>query len=377
MRPIGLVRVVGLMTLTVAFTCVGAAPASNASSPVSRGPWPERLLTRADIAPGAVLIPGSPLSGSARPFILGFEVGFCMEPCAEPLVRLDPRSGSLKVGPVVPPDSTIETVGGRVLVFSRELGPSLGTTSNFFVRALNLARLRLGPPVRLEFLGGSAYAMAIGAVSGTSDLWFGGDKALWLWDADTYRVVRRVNVADADDGLFLSPDGRTLYELGNLPWPPGLNSELFVREFDARTGRILATTSEAYVQKALGLTPVNRGIWVTTLVVGESSAYLLSSDRLRTVELPRGALPPNPQSPHRYSEFFVYDLGPFVLVQSFRGMTCLSPNTGSLRATAVWTAKQPTWTPVALIGHTLLAIEPTPARVSEALKVQVPAACFG
>ena len=79
-----------------------------------------------------------------------------------------------------------------------------------------------------------------------------------------------------------------------------------------------------------------------------------------------------------YAEFSVYDVGPFVLIKSYRGMTCLAPNSGSLRATAIWpTGQVPTWTPVSLIGHTLLAIGPTPRRVSEVLRIQMPAACFG
>jgi len=95
------------------------------------------------------------------------------------------------------------------------------------------------------------------------------------------------------------------------------------------------------------------------------------------VRLPREALPRNPQSPHMDAEFSVYDVGPFVLIKSYRGMTCVAPDSGSLRATAIWPTKQvPTWTPVSLIGHTLLAIGPTPRRVSEVLRIQVPAACF-
>ena len=213
--------------------------------------------------------------------------------------------------------------------------------------------------------------------SGTDDLWIAGSEGtLWLWNADTGKIVRRVRVADwAGGGISLSPDGRILYYFAG-PSQAGLNSGLFVREISASTGRVLATSGR--VANVSTLTPVDRGVWVTAFAVGNASAILFSSGDLRLVRLPRKALPPNPQSPHMYAEFSVYDVGPFVLIKSYRGMTCLAPNSGSLRATAIWpTGQVPTWTPVSLIGHTLLAIGPTPRRVSEVLRIQVPAACFG
>jgi len=366
-----------LLTLAAALTLVGAASASSSASPVSHGPWSQRLLTRADIASGAVFVPASSSSASASSFLVGFEIGnLCMEPCSEPIVRLDLRSGSFKVGPVLPPFSSIETVGRRVLVFAAHQVTVTGdSTGGFFVRTLNVASFRLGPPVRLHFLGSSGGGV-IGVVSGTDDLWIAGSGTLWLWNADTGKVLRRVRVADwAGGGISLSPDGRALYYFAG-PSQAGLNSGLFVREISASTGRVLATSGR--VADVSTLTPVDRGVWVTAFAVGNASAFLFSSDDLRLVRLPKEVLPPNPQSPHMYAEFSVYDVGPFVLIKSYRGMTCVAPNRGSLRATAVWpTGQVPTWTPVALIGDTLLAIGPTPEHTSEVLKIKVPAACVG
>ena len=69
---------------------------------------------------------------------MGFEIGdLCVEPCSEPIVRLDLRSGSFKVGPVLPPLSTIETVGRRVLVFAAHQVTATGyMIGGYFVRTL-------------------------------------------------------------------------------------------------------------------------------------------------------------------------------------------------------------------------------------------------
>ncbi|MGD0983260.1 MAG: hypothetical protein ABSA65_05490 [Acidimicrobiales bacterium] len=88
-------------------------------TPVSHGPWPEDVIARANFAPQtAVLIPGS--TASSKTFAFGFAINGCMEPCSEPIVRLDLRSGALKVGPVMSATSYLENVDGRVVVFTAQ-----------------------------------------------------------------------------------------------------------------------------------------------------------------------------------------------------------------------------------------------------------------
>ena len=375
MRPTGLVRVIGLVTLAASLAAgTSAASMSVVAPPVSHGTWPERLLTHANIAPqGAVLVSGAPSSAPPRSFVLGFENDDCHEPCSEPLVRLDPQSGAFTIGPLVSALSRIETVGGHVLLFTAHaVEPDGNVTGGWALRRINVETLHLGPAVRLPFLGNTGVSVTEG-ISGTNDIWVGGDQAFWLLNTSTGRIVRRVSVGGFTGSLSLSPDGRSLYELGNSS--QSVNRHLFVRELNGSTGQILATRSQADLYSAADLAAVETGVWITT---NRPSVILLSSDHLRSLPLRAGALPPNPQADGNYGEFFLYALGPFVLVQSYRGMTCLDPDTGFLRATAVWTAKQmPAWTPVALIGHTLLAIEETTQSLSEVLKVQAPAACFG
>jgi hypothetical protein len=66
-----------------------------------------------------------------------------------------------------------------------------------------------------------------------------------------------------------------------------------------------------------------------------------------------------------------------LLLESYRGMTCVAPKTGSLRASAHWTAKQaPNWTPIALVGHVLVALQVTGFTSSNVLAVHMPEACF-
>jgi hypothetical protein len=347
------------------------APATGGSStnpPVSHGPWPERLLAHANISPsGAVLVSGAS-SDPRQSFVVGFENNGCIDPCPEPLVRLDPQTGSLTIGPLVSADSSIETVGRHVLLFTaHQVSPSGNVSGGWALRTVDVAALKLGPPVPLAFLGNTYFARATGGVSGTNDIWVGDVRSNWLLNTSTDRVVRQVSVSSFGGSLALSPDGRTLYELGSR--------EAGVREVDANTGQVLATRSRSDVQGIYGVAPVNSGAWIMTF---RPSVILFSSDHLRRLALAAAALPPAPPSVHDYEEFSLYALGPFVLIQSSRGMTCVAPDEGSLRATALWTAKQvPKWTPVAVSGHNLIAVEQTGFSSSEVFTVQVPAACFG
>ena len=195
-----------LLTLAVALTLFGAASASSSASPVSHGPWSQSLLTRADIASGAVFVPASSSSASASSFLVGFEIGdLCMEPCSEPIVRLDLRSGSFKVGPVLPPLSTIETVGRRVLVFAAHQVTATGyMIGGFFVRTLNVASFRLGPPERLHFLG-IAGGDVIGVVSGTDDLWIAGSGGLCGFGTPTPEK------SYVGSGLLTGPEAESRY----------------------------------------------------------------------------------------------------------------------------------------------------------------------
>ena len=183
-------------------------------TPVSHGPWPENVITLTDFAPQtAVLVSGS--AASSKTFVFGFELNGCMEPCSEPIVRLDPRSGALKVGPVMSADSYVETVGGRVVVFTAHnvllWGP---VTGGWSLRTVNASTLQLGPPVQLPFLGDISYFSVTPGVRGTDDVWILDGGMLLLLDTATGKTVRREGARADGRSLALSPDGRILYELG-------------------------------------------------------------------------------------------------------------------------------------------------------------------
>jgi hypothetical protein len=183
-------------------------------TPVSHGPWPENVITLTDFAPQtAVLVSGS--AASSKTFVFGFELNGCMEPCSEPIVRLDPRSGALKVGPVMSADSYVETVGGRVVVFTAHnvllWGP---VTGGWSLRTVNASTLQLDPPVQLPFLGDISYFSVTPGVRGTDDVWILDGGMLLLLDTATGKTVRREGARADGRSLALSPDGRILYELG-------------------------------------------------------------------------------------------------------------------------------------------------------------------
>ena len=121
-----------------------------------------------------------------------------------------------------------------------------------------------------------------------------------------------------------SPDGRILYELGT--GSTSASAPDTVTELNAFTGRILASRRQSFSGGTVGIVPVHAGVWVTSY---ESSVSLLSSDGLRPLALPTGALPADPPAgADIWRGFTAYNLGPFVLFQSYRGMTCDAPNTG-------------------------------------------------
>ena len=343
-------------------------------TPVSQGPWPENVIARANFTPqAAVVIPGS--AASSKTFAFGFAINGCIEPCSEPIVRLDLRSGALKVGPVMSAASFIETVGGRIVVFTaRDVSLQGTVTGGWSLRTVNASTLQLGPPVQLPFLGNIPWFSVTSGVSGTDDVWMNDGGVLLLFNTATGKIVRKEDAGADGASLALSPDGRILYALGYVS--RANDARGLVRKFNAVTGQLLATRRQSFLSGGTaGLTPVEGGVWITSYL---SSVSLLSSDGLRPMALPQGALPVDPPSATAYRGFTAYDLGAFLLLQSYRGMTCLAPTTGSLRATAIWTAKQaPSWTPVALVGHILVAIQVTSFTSSRVLAVHVPEACFG
>ena len=343
-------------------------------TPVSQGPWPENVIARANFTPqAAVVIPGS--AASSKTFAFGFAINGCIEPCSEPIVRLDFRSGALKVGPVMSAASFIETVGGRIVVFTaRDVSLQGTVTGGWSLRTVNASTLQLGPPVQLPFLGNIPWFSVTSGVSGTDDVWMNDGGVLLLFNTATGKIVRKEDAGADGASLALSPDGRILYALGYVS--RANDARGLVRKFNAVTGQLLATRRQSFLSGGTaGLTPVEGGVWITSYL---SSVSLLSSDGLRPMALPQGALPVDPPSATAYRGFTAYDLGAFLLLQSYRGMTCLAPTTGSLRATAIWTAKQaPSWTPVALVGHILVAIQVTSFTSSRVLAVHVPEACFG
>jgi hypothetical protein len=355
-----------------------AGSSKGRSTTVSHSPWPESLLAQVNLAPqSAVVVPGPQ---SSEPIILGFEINGCMEPCSEPIVRLDSRTWSIKVGPVMTAGSFLETVGDRVIVFTpREMSLQGEVSGGWSLRTVDVSTLQLGPSMRLPLLGNAAGLYATVGVHGTADVWiedYQVDRGtLLLLNTAAGKLVRTVGIAGADS-LELSPDGRTLYELGT--GSTNGNRHESVTELDALTGRILAARREAFSSGGTaGLTTVGGGVWVTSY---ESSVSLLSSNDLRPIALPPGALPPDPptQAADIWRGFSAYNLGPFVLLQSYRGMTCVRPNTGSVRATALWTVKQaPGWTPIALDSNNLVAVQITGFSSSKVFAVHIPASCLG
>ena len=340
---------------------------------VSDNPWPTNVIARANIDPRHfVLVSGS--TASSMPFAFGFSINGCMEPCSEPLARLDLRSGALKLGPVMSADSVVETVDGRVVVFTAEKVSLQGTvTGGWSERAVDESTLHLGPPVRLSFLGDSFGFSVTSGVSGTDDVWIDDGGVLVLLNTATGKIVHRQSAQAEGASLALSPDGRVLYALGSVL---GANNPRdLVREFNAITGQLLATRRRPFSSVGTaGLTPVEGAVWVTSYL---PSVSLLSSNGLRPLELPQDALPFDPSSTTAYRGFTAYNLGAFLLLESYRGMTCVAPTTGSLRASAHWTAKQaPNWTPIALVGHVLVALQVTGFTSSNVLAVHMPEACF-
>jgi hypothetical protein len=358
---------------TTGSTTVPSPPTTSSPPSVSNGPWPQSVIARVDIAPGSgVLAPGptSSSTGQRPAFVLGFEINGCLEPCSEPIVRLDPSSGSIAVGPVVSALSRLAVVGSSVvLLTASEVGLDGHVTGGWALRTVDVTTLQLGPRLELGFLGdGLAFTIA-GTVGGTKDLWLAGTK-LWLVDTSSGRLVRQVNSGGFPAALL--PDGRTLYDITRSSGQAG-NEIGVLSELDATTGRVLASVEVADPFQSATLTAVADGVFVAT----DRSVDLFSSRALRPVNLAPGAVPPDPVAPNRYLGFGVYALGSFTLIESYRGMTCLSPTTSSLRATALWSAAgAPTWTPIAAIGHTLLAGRSTSFTSSDVFAVRVPAACL-
>ncbi len=354
---------------------VTSIPAQPPSAAVSHRAWPTRVLGRVDIAPrSAVLVSEASASAASSEFLVGVENDGCMEPCSEPLVRFDPWTGSFKRGPVMSADTYLETVGsGVVALTAHEVAPDGTVSGGWSLRAVDVDTLGLGQPVNLPFLADSFGFSITGPVRGTDDFWIGSGQRLWLVDAVTGAVVQAATAAPYTGPIALSSDGRFLYDLEH--GSGGRYERDVLEERSGATGRVLAHVKVADPWSSASLTAADGGAWVAT----DRSVRLFSSQGLRAVALPGGVVPFDPPtSANLYQGVTVYGLGSFVLLETYRGMTCLAPGAPVLRAATRYAAKKaPGWTPVAVAADALLAIATRSFTSSIVYDVHIPATCVG
>lgn len=341
--------------------------------PVSRAPWPaEVLASHLDVDQfSAVAVPGTP-------YVVSTEQDQCMEPCSVAIVRLDVETGAVLVGPIVSAYSSFDIVDGSpVLVTAHQVRLTGTVVGGWELRSLDLATLRLGPVLRLPFLGDSGFSYTQGVSPTSPDVWMAAGTALWLVDTTTGRIVRQVRPAIGVSMVSLAPDDGVLYALCRDRSGTGSGVPVDVCELDPLTGSLRAEVAQPDASNSVQLTATNGGVWATDAFGG---VWLWKADGLGRVDV-ADALPPDARPAGYRDPITPTDLGPFMLLEGAQGMTCVDPDTGTLRAEARYPAAQaPSWSAVETSGDRLLVIgggRPSVGIGDYLSAVGLPHACFG
>lgn len=368
-RESGLRHLWRAVVLLVALTALSSGCGAQLT-----GPWQTTVLARHLLfgPDGAVPLPHSP-------YVLGFEPESCVDPCPSRIERLDLDNYRVRSGPEFSAYTDLVLLGQRAAVVSaRQVAADGNVSGGWLVTTLSLARLTSGVPRPLPIRSPSA-GWEAAAGSSNATIWVSPGRQIDLVEATTGRVLASVPVPFEVASLATDPDGNRLYVLGT----PARKAPLFLDEYDARNGHLLATFSERVpAGNAPTLTPTNEGVW---LVPGNAPPQLFRREGLGRVHLRAGTLPPSGFGAYQDS---VTDLGAFVLIKSESGESCVSAQSGRLRAKASWSlgGEAPNWSALEIRRGRLLVLSlryphvvggPVPSDVGVLSSVKVPAACFG
>lgn len=416
---------------TVASPAMAPSPsAASPASPTSGTGWPERTLPRLaavlahDGFPGGlvqmpntpdlygVLVPTPPLE-SSTPAPL---------PSAGRLERIDLASQQVTLGPEVPVDAQLMTVGDSVYLFaSQGITAQQAPIGPYSLREID--GVSLGRPVPLPFLnvspdGGSIVIATSNPSLPSHGLWIAqsgthGQSSLWLVDSHTGSIPRRETFSGEIRSIAPDPAGQRLYlarftqpwyeatpsatpnatpaariwgaartgfqaiQVGGGYFPP----YFFVDELDARSGRLIASSGQEITTNEAGLTAVNGGVWVSERSGMSGGVYLLREADLAQVKPP--AFIPKQISKFRgASAEWAYLTGPIFWLESETGLSCVGQTSGTELAGLVFPNPdfQPSGrlTPMASWNHWIYAlVNNGQAGSMPIVAIQPPAICGG
>jgi hypothetical protein len=348
--------------------------------PYSRAPWPYTTFASGNVSPEDALLVGGP---STAYYVLGLRTSRCLDRCPEEIVRFDTQTGALAIGPQVSSGSYLLAVGAGAVLLTHN-GPTPGplASQRWSFRSVNTKNLTLGPAVQLPFLNDVNVSLrsTTDGVAGSKSVWMNATSGLDLVNTTTGKIDHTVHFSAGQvhegfsDQLALSPNGLVLYALGHAATSGGPSR---LEELHAANGRLLASRTLAGGESYSAFKGTNGGVW---LVIAHRAVRFLSAEGLSPVQLTSNALPRDGKVPANLPSttrgFTLYDLGRFVLIESYRGMTCVAPNVGALRAEDSWPpGKAPRWTPFAVLSDSLLATQFVNGK-DEVLVVRIPTRCI-
>lgn len=403
-------------------------PAASQASPTAGIGWPERTLPRLAAALAHDGFPGELVQQPDTPDLYGVMVPTpplesptpAPPPRAGRLERIDLASQQVTLGPDVPADARIMTIGASVYLFT----PQGMTAQQVPIGPYSLRPIdgtSLGRPVSLPFLNAGSVDQSI--VIATSNpplpshgLWIAQSGAyerssLWLVDSQTGGILKRETVTGEIRSIAPDPAGQRLYlarftqpsyeatpsatpsatpaariwgaartgfqaiPVGSGNFPP----YFFIDELDARTGRLVASSGQEIFAAGAGLTAVNGGVWISERSGMSGDVYLLREADLARVKSPAFI-------PKRIGKFrgapaeWAYLTGSILWLKSEVGLSCVRPTSGTELAELVFPNPdfQPSGqlTPIASWNHWVYAlVDNGQAGSTPIVAIQPPAIC--
>jgi len=311
--------------------CASSGPLapSSSSRPSAAASWPQRLLERQSPAEPISDQVINPAAGAAYALISRTHT-----PMRGPYVLecTELRTGSVHIGPVFSVGS-LTAASGYLWVYGAPRPGSQPVISQ--VNPATLARIRSIPlpPVPAGF-GGAVFTTGVG-----NSVWIGSYRTLLQVSASTGTALTRVTLPP---GLVVSdisvdPAGTTLY-VSAARVVQGGTGGLVMLEYDARSGRRLATASSGLITYSVAgatLTAVPGGVWASfrTGMLGLTIHLRQQDLALMAPPGPGIALQPATGIFHwPMYEATIYGSGALWLANQVGIVACLDPRTGKVRA---------------------------------------------
>ena len=352
LRNGGIVAFLVVVALVIA-TTIGGSGSSRVSPGDTSGSLPIRSVPEPRPWPVTAVAAGrfvsTPVALPRSSFAYAVSV-VAMSPTSSRgrLARIDLATGRVVLGPTVPSNSQLFTLGGSLEVVSRTTAMSGGdSTDPWIIRPVIGQSISLGRPLLLPFSTadqGATIAVSDGPAV-DDGVWLGSQDSVFLVNVSSGALMRRQNLGAPVSSISVDPAGRFLYVALEETLPKA-KVPTVVEELNARTGRLMDRVGLDNTTGWANLTAAQDGVWVSYRGGMMGTAVLLRADGLATAPSRRVSPSSGQVIPAAgvgvEMGIETARVGPTVWLEGPAGVSCVSASSGAFRAGAPYPVRTET-----------------------------------